>query len=77
LHDEDLQNLQLLPNTLRTNKSKKMLWVGDLVRTAEMKYTCAIYAGVSGREKPLGKRCYILEDNIKWVSKLEQVPWVL
>jgi hypothetical protein len=65
MHNEELQNLHSLPNIIRTIRSKRMRWVGHVVRKMEKRNACKVLVGKQEGKRQLGIPRRRWENNIK------------
>jgi len=65
LHNEDLRDLNSLPNIVRVVKSRRMRWAGHLARIGEGRCVHRVLGGKSEGKTPLGRPRRRWEDNIK------------
>ena len=65
LHNEELNDLYSLPNTVRVVKSRRMGWAGHVARMGEDRGVQRMLVGKSERKRPLGRPRCRWEDNIK------------
>ena len=65
LHNEELNDLYCSPNVVWVIKSRRMRWVGHVVRMGERKGLCRVLVGKPKGKRPLGGTMHRLEDNIK------------
>jgi hypothetical protein len=56
LHKEELNDLYLSPNIIRVIKSRRMRWVGHVVRMGEGRGAYRILVGRPEGRTPLGRR---------------------
>jgi hypothetical protein len=54
LHNEELHNLYSSPNIIRTIKSRRMIWAGNVARMGKKITSCGILFGKADVKKPLG-----------------------
>jgi hypothetical protein len=64
-HNEELNDLYSLPNTVRVVKSRRMRWAGHVVRMGEDKVVHRVLVGKPEGKRPLGRPRRRWEDNIK------------
>jgi hypothetical protein len=69
LHNEELHNLYSSPNIIRMIKSRRMRWVGYIVRIGEMRNTDKILVGNPEGKRPLGRY------RRKWEDDIKMYPW--
>jgi hypothetical protein len=65
LHNEELNELDSLPNIVRVVKSRRMKWAGHGARMGEDRGVHRVLVGKPERKKPLGRPRRRWEDNIK------------
>ena len=65
LHNEELNDLYSLPNTVRVVKSRRMRWAGHVTRMGEDRGVHRVLVGKPEGKRPLGRPRRRLEDNIK------------
>jgi hypothetical protein len=65
LHNEELNNLYSLPNTVRVVKSRRMRWAGHVARMVEERGVPRVLVGKPEEKRPLGRPRCRWEDNIK------------
>jgi hypothetical protein len=65
LHNEELSDLYSSPNTVWVIKSRRMRWVGHVVRMVERRDIYRVLVGKPEGERPLGRPRHRWEDNIK------------
>jgi hypothetical protein len=65
LHNEELNDLYSLPNTVRMVKSRRMRWAGHVARMGEDRVVFRVLVGKPEGKRPLGKPRRRWEDNIK------------
>jgi len=65
LHNEELNVLYSSPNIVRVIKSRRMRWMGDVVRMGEGRSVYRVLVGKPGGKRPLGRPRHGWEDNIK------------
>jgi len=65
LHNEELRDLYSLPNIVRVVKSRRMKWVGHVVRMGEGRGVHRVLVGKPEGKRPLGRPKRRWEDNIK------------
>ena len=63
LHKEELNDLYSSPNIVRVIKSRRVRWVGHVVRMGEVH--TALFWGKSEGKRPLGSTRCRWDDNIK------------
>jgi hypothetical protein len=68
LHNEELHKLYSSPSIIRTIKSRRMRWTGNVTRMDEKRNACRILVG-----NPEGKRPHRWVDNIK--MDLREIGW--
>jgi hypothetical protein len=71
LHNEELNDLYSLPNTVRVVKSRRMRWAGPVARIGEGRGVHRVLVGKPEGRTPLGRPRRRWEDNIK--MDLEEV----
>jgi len=65
LHNEELNDLYSLPNTVRVIKSRRMRWAGQVTRTGEEREMYRVLVGKPEGRRPLGRPRRIWVDNIR------------
>jgi hypothetical protein len=78
VHNEDLHNLYTSTNIIGVIESRRMRWIGRVVRIEEMK-NAYILAGKPEWKRPLGRPTRICEDNIRMDLKglgWKGVDWI-
>ena len=65
LHNEELNDLYSLPNTVRVVKSRRMKWAGHVARMGEDRVVHRVSVGKPEGKRPLGRPRCRWEDNIK------------
>ena len=65
LHNEELNDLYSLPNTVRVVKSRRMRWAGHVARMGKDRAVHRVLVGKPEGKRPLGKPGRRWEDNIK------------
>jgi hypothetical protein len=65
LHNEELHNLYTSQNITRMIKSRRMRWVGNVARMAEMRDAYRILVGKPQGTRLLGRPTRRYEDNIR------------
>jgi hypothetical protein len=65
LHNDELHSLYSSPNIITVIKSRRMRWVGHVVRTREGRDVYGVLVGGSEGKRPLGRPRHRWEDNIK------------
>jgi hypothetical protein len=65
LHNEELNYLYSLPNTVRVVKSRRMRWAGHVARMGEDRFVHRVLVGKPEGKRPLGRPRRRWEDNIK------------
>jgi hypothetical protein len=73
LHNEALHNLYSSPNIIRMIKSRRMRWVGHVVRMGEKRNAYTILVGKPEGRRPLGRPRRRWVDNIK--IDLREMGW--
>jgi hypothetical protein len=73
LHNEELHNLYASPNIIRVIKSRKMRWVGRVIRMGNMRNAYRILGGKFEGKRPLGRSTRRVEDNIR--VDLREMTW--
>jgi hypothetical protein len=73
LHNKELDDLFSSPNIIRVIKSRRIRWVGHVVRMGEKRGTYRILVMRPEIRPPLGRRRLRWEDNIK--IDLRDVGW--
>jgi hypothetical protein len=64
LHNEELHNLCSSPNIIRTIKSRRMRWAGQVTRMGAKRNAYRILVGKPEGRRPLGRpRCRWLDNN--------------
>jgi hypothetical protein len=64
LHNGELHNLYSSPNIVRTTKSRRMRWAGQVSRVGEKRNACRILVGKPEGKRPLRRPRRRLVDNI-------------
>ena len=64
-HNKELSDLYSLPNIVRVVKSRRMRWVGHVVRMGEGRGVHRVLVGKPEGKRPLGRPRRRWEDNIK------------
>jgi hypothetical protein len=73
LHNEELRDLYLSPDIIRTINSRRMRWVGHVARMEEKKTAYRLLVGKPEGKRPLGRpRCRRV-DNVR--MDLGEVGW--
>jgi len=67
LHNEELNDLYSSPNTARVIKSRRMKWVGHVVRMGEESGVYSVLVGKPEGKRPLGRPRRRWVDNIRMV----------
>jgi hypothetical protein len=76
MHNEELRDLYSLPSIIRIIKSRRMRWVGHVVRMGEMRNAYRLLVGKPEISRPLGRpRCRWL-DNIRMDIERWDVDWI-
>jgi hypothetical protein len=65
LHNEELNDLYSLPNTVRVVKSRRMRWAGYVAHMGEERGMHRVLVGKPEGKRPLGRPRRRWEDNIK------------
>jgi len=65
LHNEELNDLYCSPSIVRTIKSRKMRWAGNVELMGERRGVYRVLVGKPERKRSLGRRRHRWEDNIK------------
>jgi hypothetical protein len=65
LHNEELNDLYSLPNTLRVVKSRRMRWAGKVARMGKERGVHRVLVGKPEGKRLLGRPRRRWEDNIK------------
>jgi hypothetical protein len=65
LHNEELNVLYASPNIVQVIKSRKIRWVGHVVRMGERRCVSRVLVGKPEGKRPLGRPRCRREDNIK------------
>jgi len=65
LHNEELSDLNSLPNIVRLVKSRRMRWAGHVARMGERRGVYRVLVGKPEGKRPLGRPRRRWEDNIK------------
>jgi hypothetical protein len=65
LHNEELHNLYSSPSIIRTTKSRRIRWAGNVARMGEKRNAYRIFVGKSEGKRPLGRPRRRWVDNIK------------
>jgi hypothetical protein len=69
LHNDELHSLYSSPNIVRVIKSRRMRWVGHVVRMGEGRGVYRVLVGRPEGKRPLGRPRRRWEDNIKIVLR--------
>jgi hypothetical protein len=69
LHNEELHNLYVSPNTVRVIKSRRMKWGGRVARMGEMRKAYIIFVGKGERKTPHGK------PGRRWKGNIRMYLW--
>jgi len=64
LHNEELRDLDSLPNVVRVVKSRRMRWEGHVSRMGEGRVVHRVLVGKHEQKRPLGRPRRRWEDNI-------------
>jgi hypothetical protein len=56
LHNEELNDLYLLPNIVRVVKSRRMRWAGHVARIGKDRYVYRVLVGKPEGKRPLGRQ---------------------
>ena len=64
LHNDELSDLYSLPNIVRVVKSRRMRWVGHVVRVGEGRVVHRVLVGKPEGKRPMGRPRRRWEDNI-------------
>ena len=73
LHNEEISDLYCSPNIVRVIKSRRMRWVGHVVRMGERRDVYRVLVGKRMGQRPLGRPRRRWENNINVV--LQEVEW--
>jgi hypothetical protein len=65
LHDEELNDLYSLPNSVRVVKSRRMRWTGHVASMEEERGVHRVLVGKPDEKRSLGRPRRRWEDNIK------------
>ena len=65
LHNEELRDLNSLPNIVQVVKSRRMRWAGHVARVGEERGVYRVLVGKPEGKRPLGRPRRRWEDNIK------------
>ena len=65
LHNEELSDLNSLPNIVRLVKSRRMRWAGHVARMGERRGVYRVLVGKPEGKRPLGRPRRRWEDDIK------------
>ena len=65
LHNEELNDLYCSPNIVQMIKSRRVRWVGHVVRVKKTKGVYMVLVGKPEGQRPLGRPRHRWEDNIK------------
>jgi hypothetical protein len=79
LHNEELHNLYPSPNIIRVITSRRIKWVGYLVRMGEIRNAYKDLVGKPDRKRPLKRLRRRWEDNIRMGLReagLEDMDWI-
>jgi hypothetical protein len=79
LHNDELQSLYSLPNTVWVIKSRRMRWAGHVARMGEGRGVYRVLVGRSKRKRPLGRPRHRWEDNIKLDLRetgIDRAKWI-
>jgi hypothetical protein len=73
LRSEELHNLYSSPSIIRTMKSRRMRWAGNIARLGEKKNACRIFVGKPEGKGSPGRPRRRWNDNIK--IDLREIGW--
>jgi hypothetical protein len=73
MHNEELRDLYTSPSIIRIIKSRRMRWVGHIVRIGEKRTAYRLLVGKPEGKRPLGRRRRRCVDNIR--MELGEVGW--
>ena len=65
LHNAELHALYSSPNIIRSLKSRRMRWAGQVARTEQSRNAYRVLVGKTEEKRPPGRPRRRLEDNIK------------
>jgi hypothetical protein len=65
LHNEELNDVYSLPNTMWVVKSRRMRWAGHVARMGEDRSVHRVLVGKPEGNRPMGRPRHRWEDNIK------------
>jgi len=66
LHNEELNDLYSSPHILRVIKSRRMRWVGHVVRMGDRRGVYRVLVQKPEGKRPFGRPRHRWEDNMKW-----------
>jgi hypothetical protein len=67
LHNEELRDLNSLPNTIRVINSRRMRWVGHVAEAWEKRKADRLMVGKPEGRRPLGKPARRLWIILRWI----------
>jgi hypothetical protein len=71
LHNEELNDLNSLPNIVQVIKSRRMRWAGHIARMGERRGVYRVLAGNPEGKRPLGRpRCRWADDSKMYVQEV-------
>jgi hypothetical protein len=73
LHNEELRDLYSSPSIIRIIKSRRMRWIGHVVRIGDKRNEYKLLVGEPEGKRPLGRPRYRWVDNIR--MDLGEVGW--
>jgi hypothetical protein len=73
LYNEELHNLNSLPNIIRMIKSRRMRWAGHVAHMGEKRNACRILVGKPEGRRPLRRPRFRWVDNMK--IDLREIGW--
>jgi hypothetical protein len=79
LYNDELHSLYSSPNIFGVNKSRRMRWVGHMACIGEGRSVYRVLVGRPEGKRPLGRRRYRWEDNIKLDLRekgIDGVNWI-